>query len=83
MLSEQDKLPRLPVNELGAAIQDFLRATEPLLSPEQFAKTKAQAEEFLREDGPRLHKLLVEYDQEEGRNSYLEVMQKWNIVACM
>ena len=77
MLSEQENLPRLPINDLESAIEDFLRASEPLLSPEQFAQTKAQAEEFLKEDGPRLHELLVGYDKEDGRNSYLEVVHRW------
>ena len=72
MLSEQDKLPRLPINKLEDAVQDFLRASEPLLSPEDYALTKQQAEEFLRDQGPLYHKLLTEYDAEEGRNSYLE-----------
>jgi len=77
MLSEQEYLPRLPINDLESAIKDFLRASEPLLSREQFAQTKAQAEEFLKEDGPRLHELLVGYDKEDGRNSYLEVVYRW------
>jgi hypothetical protein len=73
MLSEQDNLPRLPVNSLNHAIEDFLRATEPLLSPDEFTKTKQRAQEFLAGEGPVLHKMLVEYDEEDSRNSYLEV----------
>ena len=73
MLSEQDNLPKLPVNSLTDAIEDFLRATEPLLSPDEFAQTKQCAQEFLAREGPVLHKMLVEYDEEESRNSYLEV----------
>lgn len=73
MLSEQDKLPRLPLNAVADAIQDFLRATEPLLSDEDFAQTKLRAQEFLEQEGPALQKMLVEYEGEEGRNSYLEV----------
>lgn len=73
MLSEQDKLPRLPINKLEDAIQDFLRAAEPLLSPTEFAQTKQQAEEFLQNEGPAYHRMLNEYDEEPGRNSYLEV----------
>lgn len=73
MLSEQDKLPRLPINSLEDAIQDFLRASEPLLSPVEYARTKQQADEFLQKEGPAFHRMLTEYDEEEGRNSYLEV----------
>jgi hypothetical protein len=73
MLSEQDKLPRLPINTLEDAIQDFLRASEPLLSPKDYALTKQQADDFLKDQGPSYHKLLTEYDAEDGRNSYLEV----------
>jgi hypothetical protein len=73
MLSEQGQLPRLPVNTVEDAIQDYLRAAEALLSEEDFAQTKLQAQLFLETDGPALQKMLVEYEAEEGRNSYLEV----------
>lgn len=72
MLSEQGQLPRLPVNTVEDAIQDYLRAAEALLSEEDFAQTKLQAQLFLETDGPALQKMLVEYEAEEGRNSYLE-----------
>jgi hypothetical protein len=74
MFSGQDKLPRLPINDLETAVQDFLRAAEPLLSSEEFAVTKQRAEDFLQTDGARLHGKLVAYDEEDNRPSYLEVL---------
>ena len=72
MLEGQNSLPRLPIASLDDAIEDFLRATEPLLSGPEFGRTKQLAQEFLENEGPALHKLLVEYDEHEGRNSFLE-----------
>ena len=72
MLSEQDKLPRLPINSLEDAIQDFLRASEPLLSPVEYARTKQQADEFLQKEGPAFHRMLTEYDEEEECEKKIE-----------
>jgi hypothetical protein len=82
MMSGQARLPRLPINKLEDAIQDFLRAAEPLLKPEEFSLTKKSAQTFLENDGPLLHKKLVEYDEEESRNSYLEVSRCPRVRSC-
>ena len=82
MMSGQARLPRLPINKLEEAIQDFLRAAEPLLPPEEFSLTKKSAQTFLENEGPLLHKELVEYDEEEGRNSYLEVSRGPRMRSC-
>ena len=82
MMSGQARLPRLPINKLEDAIQDFLRAAEPLLPPEEFSLTRNSAQTFLENEGPLLHKKLVEYDEEEGRNSYLEVSRGPRMRSC-
>jgi len=81
-MSGQERLPRLPINKLENAIEDFLRAAEPLLPPDEFAATKQSAQEFLDNEGPRLHKMLVEYDEDDGRNSYLEVLKGMLVPSC-
>uniref|UniRef100_A0A7S1GU14 Choline/carnitine acyltransferase domain-containing protein n=1 Tax=Hemiselmis andersenii TaxID=464988 RepID=A0A7S1GU14_HEMAN len=74
MLGNQDNLPRLPIPSLSDSVSDFLRACEPQLSPEEYAETERSCKTFLEnpEEGQKLHQALLDYDRQEGKNSYLE-----------
>lgn len=73
----QSKLPRLPVPSLEETLRSrFPAALEALQDERQQAETKRVAEEFLAGEGPKLQKLLLEYEKEgveTGRiGSYVE-----------
>ena len=53
-------LPKLPVPELGQTLKKFLNTVHPLLTPEEYSHTSEVTEEFLKEEGPYLQRLLLE-----------------------
>mmetsp|Transcript_16669 Transcript_16669/g.39214 ORF Transcript_16669/g.39214 Transcript_16669/m.39214 type:complete len:791 (+) Transcript_16669:35-2407(+) len=54
LYSWQTSLPRMPVPPLAETCQKFLKSVSPLLSPEEFQKVQAMADEFQRKEGPTL-----------------------------
>ncbi|KAB8303812.1 hypothetical protein EYC80_005186 [Monilinia laxa] len=66
----QEKLPKLPIPELGSTMTKYLAALKPLQSPREHAETKQAVEEFLKNDGPELHERLKKYAT--GKTSYIE-----------
>lgn len=78
----QTDLPPLPIPPLDETLQRFLRAIEALQADDPVARmeTKRIAMDFLDTDGPRLQKLLLDYDRigrETGEiGSYVE--EFWN-----
>ncbi|KAF9043985.1 acyltransferase ChoActase/COT/CPT [Panaeolus papilionaceus] len=66
----QDKLPNLPIPSLEDTCKRYLRALEALQDEKEHAATKAAVEEFLANDGPKLHQALLEYAR--NRDSYIE-----------
>ncbi|OIW27310.1 carnitine acetyl transferase [Coniochaeta ligniaria NRRL 30616] len=68
--AQQDKLPKLPIPDLGSSCQKYLTALKPLQSAREHAETKHAVEEFLRQDGPELQEKLKKYAA--GRTSYIE-----------
>ncbi|PPR07072.1 hypothetical protein CVT24_010973 [Panaeolus cyanescens] len=69
-MAYQDKLPRLPIPSLEDTCKRYLRALEALQDEKEHAATKAAVEEFLANDGPKLHEALLEYSRD--RDSYIE-----------
>jgi carnitine O-acetyltransferase len=79
--SQQDQLPLLPIPDLEVTLQRFESRVQALLpNQEQQVQTKKDIQEFLHNDGPKLHEALCTYE-ENGRNagiigSYVE--EFWN-----
>eukprot|EP01116_Phalansterium_solitarium_P011813 TRINITY_DN27609_c0_g1_i1.p1 TRINITY_DN27609_c0_g1~~TRINITY_DN27609_c0_g1_i1.p1 ORF type:complete len:752 (-),score=261.05 TRINITY_DN27609_c0_g1_i1:208-2463(-) len=71
--SKQDLLPRLPVPDLKMTCAKYLATVEPLVTPEEFERTKSAVQEFLQAGGPgeKLQKLLLER-QDSSVPSWLE-----------
>ncbi|KAK4098194.1 hypothetical protein N658DRAFT_432365 [Parathielavia hyrcaniae] len=68
--AHQDKLPKLPIPDLGLTCQRYLTALKPLQSPREHAETRHAVHEFLRNEGPELNEKLKKYA--EARTSYIE-----------
>ncbi|XP_011308577.1 carnitine O-palmitoyltransferase 2, mitochondrial [Fopius arisanus] len=67
----QDSLPRLPIPKLKDSCEKYLKAQEPILSPEEFAETSKNVKEFLEKEGPVLHAKLLEIDDNIKHTSYI------------
>ncbi|KAJ3184004.1 hypothetical protein HDU85_001855 [Gaertneriomyces sp. JEL0708] len=69
----QSTLPRLPIPPLKETVERYLETARPLLSPEEFARTKAAATTFLQPGGigEQLQHRLIDHDKGE-KNSWLE-----------
>ena len=65
MFSLQDSLPKLPVPALDATLQKYLKTVRPLVSDEDYKQTQQYVEEFRRDSGPKLQKLLEERAEKE------------------
>ncbi|KAJ1965553.1 Carnitine O-acetyltransferase mitochondrial [Dipsacomyces acuminosporus] len=78
----QSQLPKLPVPSLEETLPKYLRTVEPLLSKEDFAKTKKIAEEFAQSaEGKELQRRLEARAAEPGRANWLE--EWWNDLSYM
>lgn len=67
----QKSLPRLPVPKLEDGCRRFLRALQPILSPDQFTKTERIVELFGSNDGKELQAELVASDKANKHTSYI------------
>ncbi|GAB6029162.1 Carnitine O-palmitoyltransferase 2, mitochondrial [Chamberlinius hualienensis] len=74
MLHFQPSLPRLPVPELEKTCQRYLAAQKVLLTDEQYKTTEKIAGEFLQNDGKKLHKELLEFNNRNKHTSYITDM---------
>jgi carnitine O-acetyltransferase len=76
----QTELPALPIPGLEETLNKFLGNLEALQSKSEHEASKRVVLDFLQTDGPRLQKLLVEYDQSKRAcreiGSYVE--EFWN-----
>jgi hypothetical protein len=65
----QSNLPHLPIPSLEATLERYKNSLRPLLAHDPAALQRAltAVEEFRTNDGPRLHQLLVEFDQTTGK----------------
>ncbi|KAG8982888.1 Carnitine O-acetyltransferase mitochondrial, partial [Tulasnella sp. 427] len=82
MLQYQRSLPRLPVPTLESTAAKYLETVEPLVTPEEYATTKAAVNEFITsEQGKELQNRLLNRAAEPGRASWLA--EWWNDVAYM
>jgi len=66
----QDKLPKLPVPDLEASCNKYLKALEPLQSPKEHRESESAVKEFLRSEGPELQEKLKKYAAEKA--NYIE-----------
>ncbi|XP_076455057.1 carnitine O-acetyltransferase-like [Babylonia areolata] len=64
MFSMQDSLPLLPVPPLKQTLDKYLHTVRPLVSDQQFAKTKEVVQQFLQSSGPQLQKVLEKRAEE-------------------
>ena len=60
MLYFQDLLPPLPVPDLTATCDDFVRSVATLVSAEELAQLRAGLADFCATNGPNVQKLLME-----------------------
>ncbi|XP_054280161.1 carnitine O-palmitoyltransferase 2, mitochondrial [Macrosteles quadrilineatus] len=67
----QNSLPRLPIPELEKTGERYLRSQQPLLSDEQYSKTKSYVEKFVKSDGIQCQKTLIAEDKANKHTSYI------------
>ncbi|XP_057297160.1 carnitine O-palmitoyltransferase 2, mitochondrial-like isoform X2 [Hydractinia symbiolongicarpus] len=67
----QKSLPRLAIPKLEDTSQRYLMAQKPLLTPDQYNKTKTITDNFLGYEGRALHAELVEQDKSMRHTSYI------------
>ncbi|KAJ2382388.1 Carnitine O-acetyltransferase mitochondrial, partial [Coemansia sp. RSA 2611] len=78
----QSQLPKLPVPALGETLPKYLSTVEPLLSKEEFARTKKIVEEFGQSaQAQELQRRLEARAAEPGRANWLE--EWWNDLSYM
>ena len=72
--SRQEELPRLPIPDIDDTCNRFLDTVRPLLDADAFVETEQAVQRFLAPtgEGRGLQQALLAYDQEVGRNSYIE-----------
>ncbi|CAD6972734.1 unnamed protein product [Tilletia controversa] len=73
-LKDQDKLPKLPIPNLQDTCKRYLSSLEHLQTQDEHAQTKQVVQDFLTNEGPKLHAQLEEYAS--TRASYIE--EFWN-----
>lgn len=66
----QDKLPKLPIPELGSTCKKYLDALKPLQNIHEHEETESAVQEFIQNEGPELQERLKKYAT--GKTSYLE-----------
>jgi len=71
----QRSLPRLPVPELKLTCQRYLKAQQPLLSKNDYLRTKDVVENFEQNDGQLLQDLLKKKNDLNKNTSY--ITQDW------
>lgn len=59
LYSYQKSLPRQPVPPLRSTVERYLDSMQPLLGDDELAERRRMAEEFLRNEGPRIQRYLV------------------------
>lgn len=67
----QQSLPRLPVPELKLTCQRYLKAQQPLLSKDDYLKTKENVENFEQHDGNVLQDMLKKKNDLNKNTSYI------------
>jgi len=67
----QRSLPRLPVPDLKLTCQRYLQAQKPLLSKDDYLKTKENVENFQTSDGNVLQDMLIKKDNLNKHTSYI------------
>ena len=65
-----EQLQKLPVPDLRATCERYLKSLEPLQTPEDHAATERAVAQFLESDGPALQEQLLQYDKNHA--SYVE-----------
>lgn len=83
MLRFEDSLPRLPVPELSETAAKYLKSVHPLLSKEEFAKTKAAVDDFVKPGGrgEELQKRLVARRDDPKHKNW--IYEWWNSAAYL
>lgn len=56
----QDLIPKQPLPELNATLDRWLNVSEQFVTKEEFIETKKHVEHFRKNEGPKLHKYLIE-----------------------
>ena len=68
--ASQDKLPKLPIPDLGSTCDKYLNALKPLQSSREHQDTVNAVHEFVENEGTELNERLKKYAT--GRTSYIE-----------
>nr|XP_050847031.1 carnitine O-palmitoyltransferase 2, mitochondrial [Vespula vulgaris] len=67
----QPSLPRLPIPKLESSCQKYLIAQQPLITQEKLCHVECLITNFLKEDGPKLQKELIQKDAKNRHTSYI------------
>ncbi|XP_043485133.1 carnitine O-palmitoyltransferase 2, mitochondrial-like isoform X2 [Leptopilina heterotoma] len=67
----QASLPRLPIPKLEDTCRRYLNAQKPLLSEEEFTKTKSFVNQFLENEGLIFQNELIKKDKKNRHTSYI------------
>ncbi|KAI4502095.1 hypothetical protein M0802_002777, partial [Mischocyttarus mexicanus] len=67
----QPSLPRLPIPKLESSCQKYLDAQRPLVNEEKLNYIESLVTRFLKEDGPKLQKELIQKNSKNRHTSYI------------
>ncbi|XP_047346502.1 carnitine O-palmitoyltransferase 2, mitochondrial [Vespa velutina] len=67
----QPSLPRLPIPKLESSCQKYLIAQQPLITQQKLCDIESLIKNFLKEDGPKLQKELIQKDAKNRHTSYI------------
>lgn len=83
MLRFQESLPKLPVPTLQQTAETYLKSVHPLFSAEEYARTKAAVEEFIRPGGAgeKLQKKLEAKAADPSTKNWM--IDWWNNIAYL
>ncbi|KAF7639873.1 Carn_acyltransf domain-containing protein [Meloidogyne graminicola] len=67
----QKSLRRLPIPKLENSCKRYLAAVKAIFSNEETKEMELLVNQFLKDEGPELHKALIEYDRQHLDTSYI------------
>ncbi|KAE8249022.1 hypothetical protein A4X13_0g5372 [Tilletia indica] len=77
---DQDKLPKLPIPDLKDTCNRYLASLQYLQSQDEHDHTKKVVQDFLENEGPKLHADLQEYASQ--RDNYVEAFWEGDYLAA-
>jgi len=75
----QNKLPKLPVQDLHKGLAMYLKSLEPLVTAQEYKQTEAYVQDFVKPGGlgEKLHKRLLDKAKTEPRSWFIDWWNEW------